>query len=161
VGVTYEEVAVGMVFWIIQADQADGATGYNTGHSCQCPFSMAHKIEIYLITTTSTVAHFNTTIMDVINNKVYFNKNGNKFRITSKVNPNLHKTLPVGTYSVNVDTCGGEFYLETIEDFHLKGKLYRDVVNSSLRNWNTFISWPRSTGVLLVGEKGSGKTLLA
>ena len=36
-----------------------------------------------------------------------------------------------------------------------------NVAKTSSRILNTFLDRPRSTGVLLVGEKGSGKTLLA
>ena len=109
----------------------------------------------------SITTNINTTTINVIKNKVYFNKSGNQFDITAKVNLNLSETLPVGTYSINFDECSGKFYLETMEDFHLKGKLYGDVVKSVSRILNTSLSWPRSTGVLLVGEKGSGKMLLA
>jgi len=109
----------------------------------------------------SITTNINTTTINVIKNKVCFNKSGNQFDITAKVNLNLSETLPVGTYSVNFDECSGKFYLETMEDFHLKGKLYGDVVKSVSRILNTSLSWPRSTGVLLVGEKGSGKMLLA
>eukprot|EP00579_Thalassiosira_antarctica_P017092 CAMPEP_0201946486 /NCGR_PEP_ID=MMETSP0903-20130614/54441_1 /ASSEMBLY_ACC=CAM_ASM_000552 /TAXON_ID=420261 /ORGANISM="Thalassiosira antarctica, Strain CCMP982" /LENGTH=297 /DNA_ID=CAMNT_0048489587 /DNA_START=185 /DNA_END=1075 /DNA_ORIENTATION=+ len=95
------------------------------------------------------------------NSKFYFHKSGNQFRITPKVNLDLHETLPVGTYSINYDECKSQYYLETINDFQLKGKIYGNVVRSSSRILNTFLDRHRSTGVLLVGEKGSGKILLA
>jgi hypothetical protein len=93
--------------------------------------------------------------------KVYFNKVGNQFYITSKAKVDLHESLPIGTYSVNFNQCRGEYFLETINDFQLKGKIYGDVLKNSDRILNTFFDRPKSTGVLLVGEKGSGKTLLA
>jgi len=93
--------------------------------------------------------------------KVYFHKSGNQFRVKPKVSLNLHERLPVGTYSVNFDECSSQYYLETIDDFQLKGKIYGNVIRSSSRILNTFLDRQRSTGVLLVGEKGSGKTLLA
>ena len=95
------------------------------------------------------------------NSKFYFHKSGNQFRVTPKVNLDLHEILPVGTYAVNYDKCSSQYYLETINDFQLKGKVYGNVVRSSSRILNTFLDRHRSTGVLLVGEKGSGKTLLA
>mmetsp|Transcript_10800 Transcript_10800/g.17441 ORF Transcript_10800/g.17441 Transcript_10800/m.17441 type:complete len:400 (+) Transcript_10800:120-1319(+) len=95
------------------------------------------------------------------NAKFYFHKNGNQFRVTPKVNLDLHEVLPVGTYNVNYDERSSQFYLESINDFQLKGKIYGNVVKSSSRILNTFLDRDRSTGVLLVGEKGSGKTLLA
>ena len=93
--------------------------------------------------------------------KFYFLKSGNQFRVTPKTNLDLHETLPVGTYCVNYEECSSTYYLETINDFQLKGKIYGNVVKTSSRILNTFLDRPRSTGVLLVGEKGSGKTLLA
>mmetsp|Transcript_42580 Transcript_42580/g.72634 ORF Transcript_42580/g.72634 Transcript_42580/m.72634 type:complete len:417 (-) Transcript_42580:86-1336(-) len=95
------------------------------------------------------------------NNKFCFSKCGNKYRVTPKVTLDLHERLPVGTYNVNYDEERRQYYLETINSFELKGKIYGDVVRSSSRIMNTFLDRHRSTGVLLVGEKGSGKTLLA
>lgn len=126
--------------------------------------------------------------------KSYYHKSGNAFRVTPKVNLDLHERLPVGTYNVNYDQIGSEYFLETINDFQLKGKIYGkptfvsklltvhsfllfnyhsciystlllsttgNVAKTSSRILNTFLDRPKSTGVLLVGEKGSGKTLLA
>ena len=103
----------------------------------------------------------NTTNMDVEESKIYFHKSGNSYRITPKVSLDLHEELPVGTYTVKFDDMRSEYYLETINDFELKGKIYGNVEKSSSRILNTFLDRPRSTGILLVGDKGSGKTLLA
>ena len=73
----------------------------------------------------------------------------------------LHETLPVGTYSIIYDDCAGQFYLERIEDFEIKHKIYGKATCRSDRILRTFQSRTASTGVLLSGEKGSGKTLLA
>lgn len=99
--------------------------------------------------------------MEVNKGKIYFHKSGNQFRITPKVELDLREKLPAGTYNINFDDQRNEYYLETILDFELKGKIYGDVEKSSSRILNTFLDRHRSTGVLLVGEKGSGKTLLA
>jgi len=93
--------------------------------------------------------------------KFFFNKVGNQFFITPKVKLDLHESLPIGTYCINYHPCRKEYFLETIDDFQLKGKIYGDVLKNSDRILNTFLDRPKSTGVLLVGEKGSGKTLLA
>jgi len=93
--------------------------------------------------------------------KFYFSKSGNQFRVTPKVNLDLHERLPVGTYNINYDDHSAQYYLETINSFELKGKIYGNVTRSSSQILNTFLDRHRSTGVLLVGEKGSGKTLLA
>jgi len=53
------------------------------------------------------------------------------------------------------------FFLETMNDYQINGKIYGDLVKKSDRILNTFLDRPKSTGTLLVGEKGSGKTLLA
>ena len=93
--------------------------------------------------------------------KLYYRKGGNQFRITPRVHLELYEKLPPGTYNVNYDRCQSQYYLETMDDFQLKGKIYGDIAKTSDRILRTFLDRPRSTGVLLVGEKGSGKTLLA
>eukprot|EP00984_Skeletonema_dohrnii_P037206 scaffold39049_cov155-Skeletonema_dohrnii-CCMP3373.AAC.3 len=59
--------------------------------------------------------------------KFYFNKVGNQFYITQKVNLDLHESLPISTYSVNYDEKKG-FFLETMNDFQINGKIYGDLV---------------------------------
>lgn len=73
----------------------------------------------------------------------------------------LHETLPVGTYTVLYDDDCGQFFLERIDDFEIKGKIYGKATRRADRILRTFDSRSFSTGVLLSGEKGSGKTLLA
>jgi len=99
--------------------------------------------------------------INIEESKYCFHKNGNKFHVTPKVNLDLHDKLPPGTYTVNYDSCRSEYFLEIIDDFALNGKIYGDVAKTSDRILRTFMERQRSTGVLLVGEKGSGKTLLA
>ena len=89
-----------------------------------------------------------------------FLKSGNTFRVTSKEELNLHDTLPVGTYVVKFNSMQGHFYLERIDDFTLPSKLYGDTNRHAERILNTFLDRPAGTGVILNGEKGSGKTLL-
>ena len=90
-----------------------------------------------------------------------FLKSGNTFRVTSKEELNLHDTLPVGTYVVKFNSMQGCFYLERIDDFTLPSKLYGDTNRHAERILNTFLDRPAGTGVILNGEKGSGKTLLS
>ena len=73
----------------------------------------------------------------------------------------LHEKLPVGNYTVKFDKMAGCFYLEQIESFEIKGKIYGDTTRTANRILNTFADRTASTGVMLTGEKGSGKTLLA
>ena len=70
------------------------------------------------------------------------------------------KNLPIGTYVVSC-TPLGEFYLSKIENFKRPSKTYGTVGNRAARIMATFADRDNSTGVLLSGEQGSGKTMLA
>ena len=89
----------------------------------------------------------------------WYLQEGNNYRVTPEGNVPVTKNLPVGTYVVKVDPKG--YYLETIENFTLPSKLYGDTLRHSERIFNTFRDRSGPTGVMLTGEKGSGKTLLA
>lgn len=91
----------------------------------------------------------------------YFMKSGNRFNVSTKEAMDLHEQLPVGNYTVKFDKMSERFYLEQIEGFEIKGKVYGDTRRQSQRILNTFQDRTASTGVMLTGEKGSGKTLLA
>jgi hypothetical protein len=91
----------------------------------------------------------------------YFLKSGNTFNVSSKEAMDLHDQLPAGNYVVKEAPMNGPLYLETIDSFEIKGKIYGDTVRTAARILNTFNDRPASTGVMLTGEKGSGKTLLA
>jgi len=71
--------------------------------------------------------------------------------------PAYHSSLPLGTYSVNYG-CG-RYYLQKIDNFKITGKLYGDVTKNADRMLKTFMDRENSTGALLCGQKGSGKTL--
>ena len=90
----------------------------------------------------------------------YFLKNGTSFRVSSKEAMDLHEQLPAGNYTVAVDMMGN-FYLEQIDGFEIPTKMYGNTLRHTDRIINSFWSRPQQTGVLLNGEKGSGKTLLA
>lgn len=90
----------------------------------------------------------------------YFLKSGSSYRVTSKEALDLHELLPAGTYSVLQDPFGN-FYLDAIDSFVIPSKLYGTTTRHTDRIIKTFNDRPKSTGVLLNGEKGSGKTLLA
>lgn len=91
----------------------------------------------------------------------YFMKSGNRFNVSTKEAMDLHEQLPVGNYTVKFDKMSERFYLEQIEGFEIKGKVYGDTRRQAQRILNTFQDRIASTGVMLTGEKGSGKTLLA
>lgn len=91
----------------------------------------------------------------------YFIRNGNTFRVADNASMDLHNHLPAGNYIIKQDMFGAMF-LEQIEGFERIGKVYGDTTRNARRIIDTFLSRTgRSTGVLLTGEKGSGKTLLA
>jgi hypothetical protein len=90
----------------------------------------------------------------------YFLKSGITFRVSTKEALDLHETLPAGNYVIKKDQFENLF-LEQIDSFEFKGKLYGDTTKHSERILNTFMDRTASTGVMLNGEKGSGKTLLA
>ena len=91
----------------------------------------------------------------------YFLKSGNTFRVSTKEAMDLHESLPAGNYVVKEMPMDGPLYLEHIESFEIKGKRYGDLDRNTDRILNTFMDRTASTGVMLAGEKGSGKSLLA
>jgi hypothetical protein len=68
--------------------------------------------------------------------------------------------IPAGVYTLRLNPERG-FYLENTDAFDLPKKLYGNVARESERILNTFGKRPGSTGVLLAGDAGSGKTMLA
>jgi SpoVK/Ycf46/Vps4 family AAA+-type ATPase len=91
----------------------------------------------------------------------YFVRSGNRYTVASKNSFVYETAVPVGTYVVKYDANNKQYYLEIIEDFSISHKLYGDTIKNADRVINTFKQRPASTGVMLSGEKGSGKTLLA
>ena len=90
----------------------------------------------------------------------YYMKSGNTFRIATKESMDLHEQLPAGNYVVKQDPHD-YFYIEQIESFDVPTKMYGDTIRNTERIINSFWDREKSTGVMLVGEKGSGKTLLS
>lgn len=90
----------------------------------------------------------------------YFLKDGDLLWPTKEGAYDVRKNLPVGTYTVCAHPARG-FYLKPISDFKITGKIYGKTTSQADRILNTFDRRPHTTGVLLNGEKGSGKTMLA
>lgn len=90
----------------------------------------------------------------------HYMRNGNTWRIADERSLDLHSKLPAGNYIIKQDPFGNLF-LEQTESFVNPDKLYGNCVRNADRIINTFLDRSASTGVLLTGEKGSGKTLLA
>ena len=90
----------------------------------------------------------------------HFLKNGNTFRVFAQESIDLTNTLAPGNYVVKQDQFEN-LYIEQVDDFKVSGKLYGDVGKNADRILNTFDQRPNATGIMLSGEKGSGKTLLS
>ena len=93
--------------------------------------------------------------------KTYFLHQPNGIFLRSKEQL-LHvgEQLEIGTYSVDI-TPQGEFYLVKADSFTRPPKLYGNVQKKAEHILTTFKDRSASTGVLLSGEQGSGKTMLA
>lgn len=91
----------------------------------------------------------------------HFFKSGNTYSIASDEALEVCKTLPPGNYTIKKRPMSEDLYLEHIGDFTVPSKIYGDTVKNADRIINTFFDRENSTGVLLTGEKGSGKTLLS
>jgi hypothetical protein len=90
----------------------------------------------------------------------YFIRNGNTFSVADEKALDIHDLLPAGNYTVKKDPMGN-FYLEMVDVFAQVPKLYGNTTRHANRIINTFLDRDSATGVLLNGEKGSGKSLLA
>lgn len=89
----------------------------------------------------------------------YYIKDGNDFHVTDSKNIDIHESIPAGTYMVMFHPLKG-FYLSGIENMFIPEKIYGKTLNQAERIYHTFTQRPKNTGVLLNGEKGSGKTLM-
>lgn len=85
---------------------------------------------------------------------------GSDYLQTDKKQFELVDTLPAGNYKLGMNQKG-DYTLTPVESFKIPSKIYGDIEKQAERIINTFSSRDHSTGVLLGGEKGSGKTLLA
>ena len=90
----------------------------------------------------------------------YFLKNGSSYRVATEESLDIHNHLPAGNFIVKEDAFGN-LYLEHIESFQPLSRYYGDTLRNTDRILRTFMDRDGSTGVMLTGEKGSGKTLLA
>lgn len=74
----------------------------------------------------------------------------------------ITEVIPSGNYAVQFNPLQGGFFLTQVDPTEESTKKkYGDVESRAERIFNTFLDRHRSTGVLLSGEKGSGKTMLA
>ena len=90
----------------------------------------------------------------------YYVKKGSSFHPADEANLDIRTALPAGNFIVKADMFGN-FFFDSIDPFQIPPKLYGDTKELAERILNTYLDREVSTGVLLSGEKGSGKTLLA
>ena len=90
----------------------------------------------------------------------YFLKTGNTYRVASDEAMDIHRMLPAGNYVVKINEMSGELYLEHIDGFAIPGKIYGNCLKNTDKIIRTFMDREHATGVMMTGEKGSGKTLL-
>lgn len=90
-----------------------------------------------------------------------FSQNGTAFTPIDKDNLSLVPTLPAANYIMKVNPMTRQLYLDRVQDFTIPKKVYGDVESKADRILKTFADRPATTGVLLEGEKGSGKSMLA
>lgn len=89
-----------------------------------------------------------------------FYKDGKKWSVCGTLGVDIHEQIPPGYYVLCIHPKTG-LYLEEVDDFSMPQKVYGDLPAKADRILNTFLDRPNTTGVLLSGEKGGGKTLLA
>jgi hypothetical protein len=90
----------------------------------------------------------------------YYIKTGKTTRLANSEDVVIHTELPPGNYTLCKD-MHGVLYMEEIDAFPLPKKVYGNITAHANRIMNTFLDREPSTGVMLSGEKGSGKSLLA
>lgn len=91
----------------------------------------------------------------------FFNIRGNTVTVSAEGAVDIRDHLPVGTYAVKFDMQSMSYFLERVANFRLDHKIYGSTPKTADRVMRTFKSRPNSTGIMLTGEKGSGKTMLA
>lgn len=88
----------------------------------------------------------------------YYVQSGSAYKIADS--NTVVSILPPGNFTVKKDPYDN-IYLDRIQDFTRPSRIYGDTERTAARILNTFSNRKGTTGVLLAGEKGSGKTLLA
>lgn len=92
--------------------------------------------------------------------QTYFLKQGNLYKATSAAALDIHNSLPAGNYVAKFNPETG-FYLERVENFKIPDVIYGNTRKTADRILKTYDQRESSTGVLLCGHMGSGKTMLA
>ena len=91
----------------------------------------------------------------------HFIKRGDKYFLASESELDVRPNLPAENFIINVCPETQQLSLEKISKFELPKQLYGNTKKTANRIIRTYRERGTNTGVLLVGEKGSGKSLLA
>jgi len=101
--------------------------------------------------------------MENVNNKnnSYFLHTGSTVSVRSGESLTVTRVLEPKTYFLKENPNTGEIYLEITPDMPVAERIYgKSIQFRTERIFRSYSDRPRNTGVLLSGEKGSGKTLL-
>ena len=96
-----------------------------------------------------------------IQHATHFLKDGNAYRVFPHSALDIKPALPVGNYVVKQDPRTMDYFLEKVDGFEGESVVYGDIASRVERVFASYQDRPRTTGVLLTGEKGSGKTMMA
>lgn len=92
--------------------------------------------------------------------QIKFYNNGNTVRVIDYDSDQITDQLKPAIYSVGKDMAG--FFLSYVKDrFELPKKIYGSTEERADRVLRAYDSRSQSTGVMMTGDKGSGKTLLS
>ena len=86
-------------------------------------------------------------------------QNGQDFKLANL--GALPNKLPLGTYTLQFDDFTKSYYLHQIEDIQLPNKIYGNVQQFANRVYIKYLAVERNLGVLMVGNKGTGKSITA
>ena len=92
---------------------------------------------------------------------MHYVKTGSVVRLFKEDDLGITSILDTNTYILKMNEQSGEFYLEVSDPYIIEHKVYGDVEKRATRIMNSFDEKKGNMGVLLVGTKGSGKTLLS
>lgn len=92
---------------------------------------------------------------------MFFVKQGTDWFLTNETFFDVRKKLEPRNYSLRFDNFRKQYFLVETNPFSIPEKVYGSLFKNTERFINTFKDREKSTGILLYGEKGSGKTLLS
>jgi SpoVK/Ycf46/Vps4 family AAA+-type ATPase len=92
---------------------------------------------------------------------VKFYKDNDTVRVLSIDTETLVDKLEPAIYTLNKDIFGGYFLTFKSKTFDVPEKIYGSTKARAEKVINTYTSREKSTGIMLTGDKGSGKTMLS